>query len=497
MKNKEVFSSRWHLIMATLGMAVGTGNIWRFPRMVAQNGGGSFLVPWMIFLFTWSIPLIIVEFAIGKRSGMGTVGSFSAIVGKGYAWMGAFVGFCTMAIMFYYSVVTGWCMRYILASGFGMLSSADPASNWDAFASSSWQPLLFHFIAIVSCSVIVFRGIVGGIEKVIRVIVPLLFLLLIVAAVRALTLPGASLGLTFLFKPSVEHLFSYRVWLEALSQSAWSTGAGWGLVLTYAIYSSKREDVALNSFLTGLGNNSASLLAAMAVLPTVFSILPYDNAMEAISSDNIGLTFKWIPYLFNKLPLGRFFMTTFFFALTLAAISSLISMLELSGRIFMDMGLDRRRAITIVTVAGFLLGIPSALSMGFFHNQDWVWGIGLLVSGLFFAVSVMSYGPGKFRKELINLPGNDMRVGRWFDVMIMYVIPIEFVLMIVWWFTQAVTVYDREGWWNPFHSTSLGTCLLQWVGMIIVFKLINDFLWDKTFRRIPIQDQVAAERGQV
>lgn len=463
-------------------MAVGTGNIWRFPRMVAQNGGGSFLIPWILFLFTWSIPLLIVEFSVGKWAGRGVVGSFSAMMGKRYTWMGAFVGFCTMAIMFYYSVVTGWCMRYIIFSGLGTLNTVDPARHWELFTSSGWQPIVFHFLTLVFCAIVVHRGIVRGIEKVNRVIIPLLFFLLIVAAVRAVTLPGAGVGLTFLFRPDLDLLFSYRVWLEALSQSAWSTGAGWGLVLTYAIYSRRSEDVGLNSFLTGLGNNSASLLAALAILPTVFSVLPYDNAIAAISSDNIGLTFTWIPHLFNNLPFGRLFMTIFFLALTLAAISSLISMLELSARIFMDMGFGRRRAIKVVAIAGFLFGIPSALSMGFFHNQDWVWGIGLLVSGLFFSISVIRYGPGKFREELVNLPGNDIRIGRWFDVMITYVIPVEFLLMIGWWFYQSVAVFDRDGWWNPFHSTSMGTCLLQWGVVILVFVLLNDYLWKKTVK---------------
>lgn len=482
MNGREVFSSRWYLILATLGMAVGTGNIWRFPRMVAQNGGGSFLIPWVIFLFTWSIPLLIIEFATGKKSGKGTVGSFAFIMGKKFAWMGAFVGVCTMAIMFYYSVVTGWCMRYVFASGLGFLEHADPAGQWNIFIASKWQPLLFHFLSITGCAYIVFRGVVGGIEKVLRVIIPLLFFLLIVAAVRAVTLPDAGTGLRFLFRPDVSLLFSYRVWLEALSQSAWSTGAGWGLVLTYAIYSKKNEDVALNSVLTGLGNNSASLLAALAVLPTVFSVLPYERAMEVIATDNVGITFTWIPYLFRELPAGRLFTTVFFLTLTLAAVSSLISMLELSVRIFMDMGYERRRSIRLVAVAGFLFGIPSALHIGFFYNQDWTWGIGLLLSGLFFALMVIRYGPARFRRNLVNLPGNDFPVGRWFDVIVSVVIPLEFVFMIGWWFYQAITVYDREGWWNPFHTTSVGTCLLQWGVIILLFFLMNEYLWNRLER---------------
>ena len=112
----EIFSSRWALILASLGMAIGAGNIWRFPRMAAQNGGGSFLIPWIVFLFLWSIPLIIAEYAMGRKSRKGVIGSFITIMGPKFAWMGAFVAFCTMGIMFYYSVVTGWSIRYFYTS---------------------------------------------------------------------------------------------------------------------------------------------------------------------------------------------------------------------------------------------------------------------------------------------------------------------------------------------------------------------------------------------
>ena len=117
----EQFSSRWGLILATLGMAVGTGNIWRFPRVAASNGGGSFLVAWVVFLLLWSIPLMIVEFSFGKRTRRGTVGAFLRMGGKGMAWMGAWVALCATAIMFYYAVVTGWCFRYLAAALTGSL----------------------------------------------------------------------------------------------------------------------------------------------------------------------------------------------------------------------------------------------------------------------------------------------------------------------------------------------------------------------------------------
>ncbi|MFQ5706228.1 MAG: sodium-dependent transporter [bacterium] len=479
MRQTELFSSRWALILAALGMAVGTGNIWRFPRIAAQNGGGSFLIPWLTFLFLWSIPLLIVEFAMGKETRRGTVGAFGKLLGRKYTWMGAFVGFCTMAIMFYYSVVMGWCVKYFVAATAGAADLAQSNQFWQQF-TSGYQPVLFHFIAMGIGAFVIYKGVVRGIERANKVLIPSLFFLLIVAAVRALTLPGAIQGLNFLFKPEIGKLLDYRTWLEALSQSAWSTGAGWGLILTYAVYIKKREDVVLNSFIAGLGNNSASLLAGMVIIPTIFSRLPYDEAMKAVGAGNTGLTFIWIPRLFEQMPLGSVFMVVFFLALTFAALSSLIAMIELATRIFMDAGLDRHHAILFVGVTGFLLGLPSALSLNFFDNQDWAWGVGLIVSGMFFSFAAIKYGVDKMRTHLINVEGNDLKAGRWFNVVVTIVIPIEFLAMLGWWFYQAISSYDPQGWWNPFRTFSVGTCLFQWGLAIGVFILVNNWLFNKT-----------------
>jgi len=479
MRKSELFSTRWALILASLGMAVGTGNIWRFPRIVAQNGGGSFLIPWIIFLFLWSIPLLMIEFAIGKKTRHGTVGAFGKLLGQNYTWMGAFVGFCTMAIMFYYSAVMGWCIKYFVASLAGDLGLSQSETFWDNF-TTSYQPIFFHLISMVVGSFVIYKGVVGGIERANKILIPSLFILLIVGAVRALTLPGAMEGLNYLFNPDLDTLLNYRTWLEALSQSAWSTGAGWGLILTYAVYMKEREDIVLNSFIAGLGNNSASLLAGLAIVPTIFAILPYQEAMNAVGSGNTGLTFIWIPKLFAQMPLGSVFMTIFFLALTSAAVSSLIAMIELATRIFMDAGMTRHRAIIFVASFGFLLGLPSALSLNFHYNQDWAWGLGLIVSGMFIAFAAIKYGVERVRTKLINTEGNDLNVGKWFNYIVMFLIPIEFVVLIVWWSWQAITTYDPEGWWNPFRTYSLGTCIFQWGLAIIIFIVINKWLYKKS-----------------
>ncbi len=487
MKQAEFFSSRWALILAALGMAVGTGNIWRFPRIVAQNGGGSFLIPWVIFLFLWSIPLLIIEFSIGKETRRGTVGAFGKLLGKDYTWMGAFVGFCTMAIMFYYSVVMGWCVKYFVSSLMGDAALSQSREFWDSF-TGGYEPVLYHLFAMLVGSFVIYKGVTRGIEKANKFLIPTLFVLLVVAAARALTLPGAVAGLNFLFETDLVSLLSYKTWLEALSQSAWSTGAGWGLILTYAVYMKKKEDVVLNSFIAGLGNNTASLLAALVVLPSVFALAPQLGlSPQEIVSDSgpasTGITFIWIPRLFAEMPMGSTLLVIFFLALSFAALSSIIAMIELSTRIFMDAGLDRSRAIAFVCTFGFLLGLPSALNLNFLNNQDWVWGLGLIISGMFFAFAAIKYGVNRMRTNLINVDGNDVAAGRWFNYIVTILIPVEFVALLGWWSYQAVSTFDPEGWWNPFRTFSLGTCLFQWTVAILIFVILNRKLYERSVGR--------------
>lgn len=473
-RGQSFFASRWGVLFAMLGLAVGTGNIWRFPRIVAQYGG-AFFIPWLIFLFIWAIPLIVIEFSMGRRTRMGTVGAFSKVMGRRYAWMGGFVALCSIAIMFYYSVVTGWCLKYILASLEGTLPGGNSPEYWQAFSSSA-QPMVFHLAAVAIGAFVILHG-VKGIETANRVMIPSLFLLLVIAMVRALTLPGAGTGLNYLFKPDLSRLGDYRLWLDALTQIAWSTGAGWGLLLTYGIYLRREDDITLNSFLTGFGDCSASLLAGMAVLPTIFALLPPPEAMQAVGAGNTGLTFIWIPQLFAQMPFGSLFMFIFFVALFLAALTSLISMIELAVRNLIDLGVERRRATLIVSLATALLGLPSALSLSFLNNQDWVWGIGLMISGFFFALAARRYPIPQMKRELA---GERIRLGAWFDLSAKHLIPVLFAVLVAWWLGQSVYQYasgaSPDPWWDPLGESTLGTCIFQWGLAILLLLGINGWL---------------------
>ena len=478
MSRVEHFGSRWGLVLATLGMAVGTGNIWRFPRVAATNGGGSFLVAWVVFLLLWSVPLMMVEFAFGKRARKGTVGAFADLAGRGSAWLGGWVAACAILIMFYYSVVTGWCLRYLLLSVTGGLRGESSEAAWTSFAGTP-AAVVAHAAALLLALAVVWFG-VRGIERVSKVLIPTLFLLVVVLAIRAVTLPGAEAGLAFLFTPNWAELAHARVWLEALTQNAWDTGAGWGLILTYAIYMKAREDVPLNAFLIGFGNNSVSLLAGIMVLCTVFAINPAAQS-EIVGAGNEGLTFIWMPRLFEAMPGGAFFMVLFFLALSFAALTSLISMVELATRVLTDLGVARRSALAWVGAAALVVGLPSALSLDFLHNQDWVWGVGLMLSGFFFALAARRFGLERLRREEINAPGADLRIGRWWTFLVGVVVPVEAVVLMVWWLWQA-RGWDPEGWLDPFQPETVGTVLAQAAVVLVALLAANRWLARRTAR---------------
>jgi len=467
----DVFSSRWGMLLAMLGMAVGTGNIWRFPRIAASNGGGSFLVAWVVFLLAWSVPLLILEFGMGKGTRQGAVGAFVRTLGPGFAWMGAFIAFVATAIMFYYSVVMGWTIRFFVGTLTGEVPGATPSAFWDGFHSTPGA-LVTHLIAVAMGVFVVSRG-VRGIETAAKVLIPGLILLVVVLAVRALTLPGAEAGLAFLFTPEWSELADYQIWLEALTQNAWDTGAGWGLVLTYAVYMRANEDTALNAFVIGFGNNAMSLLAGIMVLCTVFSVMP-EAAGEIVGAGNEGLTFIWVPQLFAQIPAGRVFQAFFFLALVFAAWTSLVAMIELSSRILMDLGLPRQRAIMIVGSAGALFGIPSALKLEFFQNQDWVWGVALMFCGFFFAFAVLRYGVTRWRETFINQPGSDIHIGAWWDWAIRLV-ALEAIVLAGWWLWSARTDDLRETW-TLFSPYNVGSVVIQISALIIVLLLANRWL---------------------
>ena len=525
MSQSDQFNGRLGLIFASIGAAIGTGNIWRFPRMVGANGGGTFLIPWLIFLFAWSIPLVIAEYAMGKRSRTGTIGTFRIFAGRRFAWMGLWTAWISTAIGFYYAVVSGWTLKYFQLGISGALSGekVDTTEVWNSFLQSPGQVIFFQFIVILLVLGTIWKG-AKAIEKVNFYLMISLFALLFLTLFLSLWMDlsdGSLDGALFMFTVDFDMLFEPEVWINGLSQSAWSCSAGMGMCITYAVYMSKDEDTVLNAFTMGLANNSISIIAGLAVLSAIFAVNP--DPLATVTGGSSAITFLALPEVFAQAPggaIGPLIMTAMFFlALSFAALTSMISTVELCVRNFVDHGYDRERSVLITGLAIFIFGLPSAImwikldSAGvafpeFLEVQDHIWGYGLMFSGLFIAFTIWRYGflkwraqveageadPGlagylnvgvsAFRDDYINTGENDLWIGRWWDLLLYLAFPVLFSILMLSYFGSMIA--NTEDVWNPLNPNGLGIILAFWGVVAALFISFNKFLVQRpVFRNVP------------
>jgi NSS family neurotransmitter:Na+ symporter len=524
-EKSDQFNGRMGLIFASIGAAIGTGNIWRFPRMVGANGGGTFLVPWLIFLFAWSIPLVIAEYAMGKRSRTGTIGTFRIFAGKKFAWMGLWTAWISTAIGFYYAVVSGWTIKYFQLGISGALTGegVDTTEVWNAFLQSPGQVIFFQFLVICLTLAAIWKG-AKAIEKVNFYLMISLFALLFLTLFLSLWMDmedGSLDGAMFMFTVDFEMLKDPEVWINGLSQSAWSCSAGMGMCITYAVYMSKDEDTVLNAFTMGLANNSISIIAGLAVLSAIFAVSP--DPLATVTGGSSAITFLALPEVFAKAPFAPigplFMMAGFFLALSFAAMTSMISTVELCVRNFVDHGYNREKSVALTGAALFLFGIPSAIMWiklddegvafpEFLEVQDHIWGYGLMFSGLFIAFSIWKYGylrwksgveagvapPGfkgylgygvsAFRDDFINTGDNDMEVGRWWDLLMYLAFPILFSVLMISYFADMIA--NTPDVWDPANPKGLSIILLFWGVIAALFISFNKFLVQRPlYRNIP------------
>ena len=525
MSQSDQFSGRMGLIFASIGAAIGTGNIWRFPRMVGANEGGTFLIPWLIFLFAWSIPLVIAEFALGKRSRTGTIGTFRIFAGKNFAWMGLWTAWISTAIGFYYAVVAGWCLKYFqLGVSNGLVGdSVDTQLVWNEFLKSPGTVVFFQFLVIGITLLAIWKG-AKAIEKVNVILMISLFALLFLSLGLSLYMDmadGTLDGFLFMFTVNWSSLNEPSIWINGLSQSAWSCSAGMGMAITYAVYMRKDEDTTLNAFTMGLANNSISIIAGLTVLSAIFAVS--ENPLETVTGGSSAITFLALPEVFAQAPGGNLgawvMMSGFFLALSFAALTSMISTVELCVRNFVDHGYNREKSVLITSLAIFIFGLPSALLWitiaddgtafpQFLEVQDHIWGYGLMFSGLFIAFTIWKYGyqkwrahvesgeaaPGlkgylgvgvsAFRDDFINTGDNDIWIGRWWDLLMYLAFPILFTVLMVSYFGDMIA--NTENVWDPSNPHGLTIILLFWGVVAGGFIMLNKLLVQRPlFRNIP------------
>ncbi|MCP4328518.1 MAG: sodium-dependent transporter [Alphaproteobacteria bacterium] len=357
---REHFGSRLGFILAAAGSAVGLGNIWKFPYTTGANGGAAFLVLYLALTFSIGLSIMLAEFAVGRAAERNPVGAFAKL--KGGAWpvvgyLGVAAGFI---ILSFYGVVAGWTIAYIVKTITGELSSSDPehlGNIFGGFISNPLEPVVYQAIFMALTVGVVLGGVHGGIERWCKVLMPLLFILLLVLIVRSLTLPGAAAGLSFYLEPDLSEITA-ETFNAALAQAFFSLSLGMGAMITYASYLSHKENLPGSAIWVTSLDATVAILAGLLIMPAVFAF-GYDPGAGP------GLTFITLPAVFAHMPLGEMFAVLFFLLLTVAALTSSVSLLQVVVAYFVDeRGVERHRAAIIFGVIIFAIGVPSSLSLG-------------------------------------------------------------------------------------------------------------------------------------
>lgn len=364
---REQWGSRAGFIVATIGAAVGLGNIWRFAYIAGENGGAVFLLVYVVFVLLIGLPLVIAELAIGRRANGDAVAAF-AIGNDGSLWRHAgWIGVVGAAlILSYYAVIAGWAFKYFAGAASGGLWDAAHegfGGYFDRFIASAFEPVIWQAAMLSVSAVVVARGVQGGIERLNLWLMPLLALIVIGLAVSALTLPGASKGVSFLFAPDWSALSRPSVYLNALGQAFFSLGVGMAVFVTYGSYLGRDTRIPGSAAAIAIGDTLFAIVAGLAIFPAVF-------ALGGDPAAGPRLAFITFPQVLLQMPGGVFVGSIFFLLLTAAALTSMISLLEVSVAVAVDrFVMSRERAAVVITAIVFLLGVPSALSYG--ALADW------------------------------------------------------------------------------------------------------------------------------
>jgi neurotransmitter:Na+ symporter, NSS family len=444
---RETFSSGLAVFFATLGSAVGLGNIWKFPYLTGQNGGGAFVFTYLICVILVGVPVMVAEFYIGRKARKNTVGAFKVLKASPFWRIIGYMGVASaFLIMFFYSAVAGWVYSYIfktIRGDFRALSSETietaakiAEGEFANAAGGAFSPMIWQFIVVLVVSAILIAGVKNGIEKVTKTLMPVLFILIIICVIRSLTLSSAGEGLSFLFNVDFSKITG-RVILTALGLAFFKLSLGIGTMLTYASYFTEDNDLMNTSVKVAVSDTIVSLLAGIAVFPVVFQY-----GLEPQSGP--GLLFNTIPLVFSKIPFGNILLILFFILAAIAATTAMISMAEVPV-VFLneEVGINRTMAVIltglIIFVVGFLTVHPSSLlasfnlfGKNFFDLFDYLSSNILMILGGFLIALFVGYIVNKeeLYKELSNNGSikNEKIVGM-FKFIITYVTPILLIIV--------------------------------------------------------------------
>ncbi len=400
MDQRDGFSNKFGVIAAAAGSAIGLGNIWRFPYVLGQNGGGAFLLIYLFFIVAIGVPVLLSELLIGRKAQQGVFGAFRVLAPgfKFFKIVGVMGVGAAFLILSFYAVVAGWTIEYTVlatANQLGDKSPAELATLFSDFSSSFWRPLFYMVVFMALTAAIVMGGVKNGIEKYSKILMPLLLLIIIVLCINSVTLDGAMQGLSFLFKPDFSKINS-DVILEALGQAFFSLSLGMGIIATYGSYVQKKENLLQTAVSVSFADTLIAVLAGVAIFPAVFAFGIKPDAGP-------GLVFVTLPNIFNQMMGGYFFAVGFFILLFIAALTSSVSLLEVVvAYITEELKLKRKKATIIGAFLITVFGIFCVAYPVLFTSFEWTTSNILLpLSGILITIFVGWFlGKKQTRAEL-------------------------------------------------------------------------------------------------
>jgi NSS family neurotransmitter:Na+ symporter len=371
--SRDSFGSKFGVIAAAAGSAIGLGNIWRFPYVAGENGGGAFLLIYLFFIAAIGIPVMMSEFVIGRSAQLNPVGAFKKIApGKKWHLIGLLGVVTAFIILAFYTVVAGWTLEYLVQSVKWMLtadkigfSSMDNetvrnffSDHYSTFKEGIWRPIIWFVVMMFFTGYIVISGVKNGIEKYAKILMPILLVLLLVLVVRSVTLEGAREGLVFLFNPDFSTIKEapLKIIIEALGQAFFSLSIGMGTLITYGSYIQKKENLANTAVSVAFADTFIAIIAGLAIFPAVF-------AFGINPGEGPELVYITLPVIFQSMSGGLIWAFMFFLLLCFAAITSTISVLEVIVAYFSEqLQMSRKRAAILAMISVGFLGILCTVS---------------------------------------------------------------------------------------------------------------------------------------
>ncbi len=439
-EKRSSFSGKLGFILAAAGSAVGLGNLWRFPYLAAQYGGGIFLLVYLILVFTFGFSLLILEIAMGRKTRVSSITAYGKL-NKKFGWMGILSLMIPMLILPYYSVIGGWVIKYMLVFISGQGKLAAESEYFGNFIGQTASPLVMFVIYITLTSLIVALGVEKGIERVSKFLMPVLILITIGITIFVATIPGAGEGMKYYLLPDFGK-FSLKTLCAAMGQLFYSLSIAMGIMVAYGSY--VKDEINLNSAVTNIQifDTLVAVLSGMMIVPAVYVF----GGEEGLKTGGAGLMFKTLPKVFDAMPMGNLVGTAFFILVFLAALTSSISLMEAIVSMFMDkFKMTRIRAAASVYVITLLLGIPSALGYGIWSHIT-ILGMDFLSFFDYISNSVMMpvlailtcvlagwFMNLKEIEDEITKNGESFKRRKIFRIMIKYIAPVFLVIILVFY----------------------------------------------------------------